>query len=162
MSNASLIGAGFFVIFFGLMVWRRTSAMRKPIKGKGAAMIWPLLFFLPGFAMFANPQQPFNGTFWEVAASIVFGAILSVPMVATTNYEVREDGQIYAKQSRAFLFAIVGVVGVRLALKEYITALDPMTLNGLFFFTAITYVVIWRVSSFIKFRRVYRHLHSVH
>ncbi|MBL0388201.1 cytochrome c biogenesis protein CcdC [Tumebacillus sp. ITR2] len=156
-SSSSLIGLGFFVLFFGLMMWRRTAAMRRPIKGKGYGMIWPLaILLLPGVMIFANPVQPFQGSWWEILAAVGLGGILSIPMILTTQYEKRDDGLIYAKQSKAFLFAIFGVVLIRLALKEYITGLDPMTLNGLFFLTAFVYLLLWRITSFMKFRRIWR------
>lgn len=153
MNGSSTIGIGIFVVLFGLMLWRRTSAMRKPIKGKGYVMIWPLVFFLPGFLMFVNPQQPFQGNVWEILGAIAFGGLLSIPMIITTQYEVREDGLIYPKQSKAFLFAIVGVVLVRLLAREYITGLDQLTLAALFYVMAVTYVLLWRITSFMKFRR---------
>ncbi|KEO82283.1 cytochrome c biogenesis protein CcdC [Tumebacillus flagellatus] len=156
-SSSGMIGIFIFLVFFGLMVWRRTSAMRRPIKGKGYNMIWPLIFLLlPGPMLFLNPQQSFQGNVWEVLAAIAIGVLLSIPMIWTTQYEVREDGLIYAKQSKMFLVALVGVVVIRLVLKEYITGLDQMTLGGLFYLMALVYVLLWRITSFLKFRRVLR------
>jgi membrane protein CcdC involved in cytochrome C biogenesis len=92
----------------------------------------------------------------EVLIAFGLGLLFSIPMVMTTNYEVREDNLIYAKKSIAFIFALVGLVIVRLALREYFSTIDPITLSFLSLILAIGYLGVWRITSYIKFRKIWR------
>lgn len=156
MSNSAIIG---FVIVFGLIVWRRTRAMRVPIKGSGARLFLPLLFMSTGFLQLANPEIHVTAT--ETLVTIGLGILLSIPMILTTNYEVREDGEIYAKRSKAFFAALIGLLAIRLLLREYIGGIDQVTLLFLFYVLAVCYVAPWRLFSFLKFRRVLREREAV-
>jgi membrane protein CcdC involved in cytochrome C biogenesis len=134
-----------------LIIWRRTRAMYKPIKGTGKNMLFPLLIFIVGFSGFMNPDLHFTET--EVFGTLILGILFAIPMIMTTNYEVREDGEIYAVRSKAFIFALVGLLVIRLVLKNYISGVDPVTLGMLFFLLAVSYVVPWRVACYLKFKK---------
>ncbi|MGZ4122667.1 MAG: CcdC family protein [Tumebacillaceae bacterium] len=136
------------------MIWRRTRAMRRPINGNGIRMLVPVaVLLLLGTQLFGHGQ--YKGTTLETVGAIVIGVLFSIPLILTTHYEVREDGLIYAKQNKGFIFALVGLVIVRLALREYITFVDQGTLAILFYLLGVSYLTVWRVVSFIKFRKVY-------
>lgn len=136
-----------------IVMYIRMRKLKKPIKGSGLRLIWPLLFFLPVTMMFFNPEL--NLTTWEVVGAVGLGLVFSVPLIYTTDYERREDGLIYAKPNKAFLYALVGLVIVRFALRNYLSDIDPQTLGALFVLVALSYVIPWRVVSYRKFRKVY-------
>ncbi|WP_409341361.1 CcdC family protein [Paenibacillus sp. MBLB4367] len=142
------------ILIFGLVLWRRTRAMRVPIKGSGIRIFLPLLFMSFGFLQLSNPD--IHVTVAEAAVTVALGLLLSVPMILTTNYELREDGNIYAKRSKAFVAALAGLLIIRLGLRSYIGGIDQSTLIFLFFLLAVCYLVPWRVASFVKYRSVLR------
>jgi membrane protein CcdC involved in cytochrome C biogenesis len=144
----------FVVLIAGLVIWRRTASMRRPIRGNGLRMLVPIaILLLLGTQIFGTGQ--YKGSALETVGAIVIGLLFSIPLIMTTNYEVRTDGLIYAKQSKGFIIALVGLLVVRLALRSYITNVDPMTVSLLFYIVAMSYLTVWRVVSFVKFRKVY-------
>ncbi|WP_426454870.1 cytochrome c biogenesis protein CcdC [Paenibacillus sp. S-38] len=142
------------IVIVGLVLWRRIRASARPVKGKGLKLLLPLPILLFGIPGLMNPQL--HLTLKEVVLSILLGLLMSVPMIWTTNYERREDGRIYPVKSKAFIIVILVLIGLRLGLRSYLSALDPIELGMLFYLIAVAYVVPWRVVSFLKFRRVHR------
>lgn len=141
------------VAIAGLILLRRLRATSKPVKGKGYRLLLPLLFLALGVTGLLNPQLHLSVK--EVVLSLLCGAVLSIPMILTTNYERREDGLIYPKKSMAFVVALIGLIVLRLGLRSYLSGLDPAELGMLFYLIAVAYVVPWRIASFIKFRRLH-------
>lgn len=86
-----------FTYYFGLILWRRTRAMVRPIKGSGLRILLPLLYMSPAFSVVIQPSV--HMTTMEIIVSVIFGIILSIPLIYTTGYEIREDGKIYAKRA---------------------------------------------------------------
>jgi membrane protein CcdC involved in cytochrome C biogenesis len=151
MTTASLMS---FILIMIFVFWLRTRRMRRPIKGKGLRLIVPLIFMIPMLLVPFNSQL--HLTTLEVVSTILLGLVMSLPLIFTTNYEVREDGQIYAKQSRAFIYALIALVAIRLGLREYLSGLDPQELAALFLIIAVSYVLPWRIVSYVKFRKIWR------
>ncbi|MFC5653388.1 CcdC family protein [Paenibacillus solisilvae] len=135
-----------------LIIWRRTRAVSRPIQGKGLKMLLPLLFLIPAVLMFANPEL--HLTIREIVLAVGTGIVLSIPLILTTNYELRADGQIYAKKSTGFIISFVGLLIFRLVLRDYLSNLDPNELTALFFLVAAAYILPWRIASYLKFRRL--------
>ncbi|RAV21788.1 CcdC family protein [Paenibacillus contaminans] len=142
------------VAVFGLILWRRTRAMRVPMKGSGLRLVLPPIFMSIGFVQLSSPD--IHVTLEEALVTIALGLLLSIPMIVTTNYEIREDGNIYAKRSKAFIAALAGLLVIRLALRNYIGGIDQATMLFLFFLLAVCYIVPWRIVSFVKYRSVLR------
>jgi membrane protein CcdC involved in cytochrome C biogenesis len=143
---------GLIVVIAGLVFWRRTRAMVRPIQGSGFKIVLPILYLLPLVSLFA--QIPVQVKIWEIIVAAFIGILLAVPLVLTTNYEVRQDGKIYAQKNKGFFIALIAVVAIRFLLRQFIGGMDPASLGLLFFTVAISYVVPWRIVSFIKFRKV--------
>lgn len=141
------------ILIAALVVWRRTRSMYRPIKGNGLRILVPCLFFLPAISLFLNPEIHIHVKQALLAACL--GIVLSIPLIWTTNYEVREDGQIYAKKNMAFIVAFLVVLAIRFAFRQYLDGIDPQTLSALFLLVAVCYVVPWRVISFIKFKKIH-------
>ncbi len=143
------------VIFIAILVlWRRTRSMYRPIKGKGGRILFPILFFIPGIALLLNPES--HLTLLNAVGAILFGILLSAPLIWTTQYEIREDRFIYAKKSLAFFIAFLVVLSLRFGLRGYLNDMDSTTLMALFMLVAISYIVPWRIISFVKFRKLYK------
>jgi membrane protein CcdC involved in cytochrome C biogenesis len=150
MNGFALYGMMIFIV--GLVFGRSTRAMVRPIQGSGIKIVLPILFLLPLVSLFA--QIPVQVKIWEIGVAAVIGLLLAVPLVLTTNYEVRQDGKIYAQKNKGFFIALIAVVAIRFLLRQFIADIDPASLGLLFFTVAISYVVPWRIVSFIKFRKV--------
>jgi membrane protein CcdC involved in cytochrome C biogenesis len=65
------------LVIFGLVLWRRTRAMVRPIKGSGLRILLPLLYMSPALAVVIQPSV--HMTSIEIVVSVIFGIILSVP-----------------------------------------------------------------------------------
>lgn len=141
------------VLVAGLIIWRRTRSLYRPIRGGGARMLIPLIILIPAAATFLNPELKLTTA--EIGGALAAGLVLSIPLILTTNYEVRADGQIYARKSVGFIISLVGLLIIRVVLRDYLSDLDPNALAGLFVLIAVGYVIPWRIASYIKFRKVY-------
>ncbi|MGO4182822.1 CcdC family protein [Paenibacillus sp. TAF43_2] len=140
-----------------LVLWRRTRSMYRPIRGNGIRLLIPLLFIIPGLSLIINPNV--NEPAWAFGIAFGLGVIFSIPLIWTTNYEVREDNLIYSKKNWGFIAAFIGIVFIRFALRQELSDLDPQGKTALFMLVAFGYIIPWRVFSFIKFRRVANQLH---
>ncbi|MFP3412712.1 cytochrome c biogenesis protein CcdC [Bacillus sp. SIMBA_074] len=136
-----------------LIFWRRYRSMYKPIKGTGKRILWPLLFLTPGILLFFGPVHP---AIVQVTIAASIGVIFAIPLIFLTNYERREDGNIYTKKSAAFLITFIGIVILRYGSRQYIVDLDQQTIGLLFYVVAVSYIIPWRIACYIKFRKVWR------
>lgn len=143
---------GFILVIFGLVFWRRTRAMVRPIQGPGIKILLPILYLLPGF--YALSTLPLQLKSWEIGAAALTGLLLAVPLMWTTNYEIRQDGEIYAQKNKTFFVALIAVLVIRIILRQFFSGMDPASLSMLFITVAFSYVVPWRIVSFVKFRKV--------
>lgn len=141
------------LVIFGLILWRRTRAMVRPIKGSGLRILLPLLYMSPAFSMVIQPSV--HMTSIEIVVSVIFGIILSVPLIYTTGYEIREDGKIYAKKSIGFVIALITVFIIRRLVTYFLPGIDALTLNALSIISLFVYVGLWRIISYTKFKKVY-------
>lgn len=129
--------------------------MYRPMKGNGIRLLAPIFFMLPGMLMVVfNPNV--HAFLWEWGVALAIGAVLSIPLIWTTNYEIREDQHIYAKRNMGFIIAFVVVALIRFLLKDYMSMIDADTKTALFIVVAVGYVVPWRVVSYMKFRELLR------
>ena len=72
--------------------------MHKPIKGSGKRILWPLLFLTPVLYGFG----PVHPAILQVVIAVFIGVLFSVPLIVLTNYERRDDGNIYTKKVLSF------------------------------------------------------------
>ena len=152
------INVFFIIAILAFVIWRKTMATRKPIKGNGLRLLYPLLIpVLIGPELFIGKAGQLGSpiSLIMLVGALVIGAIFSIPLVLTTNYEIREDGLIYAIKNKSFTYVLIGLILLRVSLRTYLGGIDPFTLTKLMFLMASVYLIIWRVSSFIKFRRIW-------
>jgi len=140
------------VIIAALVLFRSTRNFYRPIRGSGIRLLLPLLYMLPASYVIMNPEAHATTNEWLAAAGI--GFVLSIPLIWTTQYEVRSDNQIYAKQNLWFIISFLAILAVRFVLRASIQDIDTQTLSALFVTVAFCYVIPWRVVSFVKFRMV--------
>lgn len=143
------------IIIAALVLWRRTRAMYRPIKGNGTRLLLPILFLLlPSLFTILNPNA--HAAAWEWICAAIFGFLLSIPLIWTTNYELRSDQHIYAVRNKSFIITFLIVFIVRFLLRDYLTWLGPETEVALFMTVVLGYILPWRIISFIKFRQLYK------
>ncbi|MED3444249.1 cytochrome c biogenesis protein CcdC [Bacillus thuringiensis] len=136
-----------------LIFWRRYRSMHKPIKGSGKRILWPLLFLTPSIVWFLGPVHP---AILQVIIVVFIGVLFAVPLIVLTNYERRDDGNIYTKKSAALLITFIALVVLRYGSRKYIVDLDQQTIGLLFYVVAVSYIIPWRIACYIKFRKVWR------
>jgi membrane protein CcdC involved in cytochrome C biogenesis len=129
-------------VFGGIAVlmWR-VRETRVPLTRK--AIVIPPLAMSTGFGMFIVPQT--RVPWLWVATTLLLGAfVFSVPIIRSSRLELR-DGVVYMKRSRAFLLILVVLLGVRLALHDYIGHLvSPLQTAALFYLLAFGMIARWR------------------
>jgi membrane protein CcdC involved in cytochrome C biogenesis len=142
------------IVIAALVLWRRTRAMYRPIKGNGVRLLLPILYLLlPSIPIILNPKA--HAASWEWICALFFGFILSIPLIWTTSYELRSDQHIYATKNRSFIVVFVTIFIIRFLLRDYLKWLGNETEAALFMTVAIGYICPWRIVSFLKFRRIY-------
>lgn len=143
---------GIIIFVIGLVIWRRMRETVRPIHGSGIKILLPIIYLLPLISLFSN--APLQLELWEVSVASLIGVFLAVPLILTTNYEIRKDGQIYAQRNTAFFIVLLAVLAIRIVLRQFFSEMDSASLAVLFFSVAFCYVALWRISSFVKFRKV--------
>lgn len=163
MSNIiPLIVIGLLVIRVVLFFWRLTVGNQKPISANGLSIFYPVLLFLIliffiGSKLFVDQSGVLllpTLSITSVVVACIFGAACAIPVLLTTNYELKEN-LIYLKKSKTFLFVLLGIIALRFALRGILYSLmPPLSLLLFTLIMATVYMAIWRVGSYIKFRRI--------
>ncbi|MCL6586423.1 MAG: cytochrome c biogenesis protein CcdC [Anoxybacillus sp.] len=142
------------VIMAFLILFVRMKAAKKPTNAK--KIILPPLFMSTGSLMFLNPL--FRVTRGELLEAIALGAFFSVFLIKTSKFEIR-DNHIYLKRSKAFVWILVGLIVIRLALKSYLgRTIDYHQLSGMFYLLAFAMIVPWRAAMYVSYKRLERQL----
>ena len=135
----------------GVMVaWRVRETQREVTLPR---ILIPPLGMSTGFCMFAYPPMriPFS---WAAAAFLVGFLVLSVPLTRTSTL-VRQGDAVMMQRSRAFLWILLGLVAVRLALRGYVEHLvSPLQTGALFFVLAFGMILRWRTGMWWQYRRL--------
>jgi len=133
-----------------LLVWR-VRETRVPISAR--AILLPPLGMSTGLGMFLWPPMRIPWL-WAGAALACGLLILSWPLVRSSRLE-RREGLVYLKRSRAFLAILLGLLGVRLLLHDYIGHLiSARQTASLFYLLAFGMILRWRTGMFLQFRRL--------
>ena len=132
------------------VMFLRFKAAKKPVTKK--KIILPPIFMSTGATMYFLPE--FRLTSLEIIEAIIAGLIFSVFLIKTTKFEIRDE-QIYMKPSKAFIFILVGLLAVRVALKSYLSqSIDLAELSGMFFLLAFAMIVSWRIAMYRSFTKL--------
>ncbi|QHJ71415.1 CcdC family protein [Planococcus halotolerans] len=141
------IGAVFMGIF---AIFVRSRSAKKPASVK--KILLPPLFMSTGALMFIFPffrvEPP------QIAEALAAGIIFSVVLIWTSKFEER-DGEIYLKQSRAFIFILIGLLLVRLLAKVILSStIDIGELAGMFWILAFGMIIPWRLAMYLQFKKL--------
>ncbi|HET8940076.1 MAG TPA: cytochrome c biogenesis protein CcdC [Polyangiales bacterium] len=146
MLVSSLIGAALVMAY-------RVRESTRPITAR--KIVIPPLAMSTGFGMFAYPPARIP-PLWAASAFLCGALILSYPLVKTSKL-MRVGDLVMLKRSKAFLWILIGLVAIRLALRGYVGQyVDPLQTASLFFVLAFGMIVVWRVRMLIEYRQLVR------
>ncbi|RNB91189.1 cytochrome c biogenesis protein CcdC [Brevibacillus fluminis] len=132
------------------MIFIRMRAARKPISFR--KIIAPPFFMSTGFLMFVLPDTTTSISYDLIAFCV--GVIFSIPLILTSRFEL-VGSDVYLKRSKAFFFILVGLLIVRITLREEIEPIfSAMQTAGLFFVLAFGMIMPWRVAMAVMYRKL--------
>ncbi|ATV01333.1 hypothetical protein CS301_09140 [Bacillus velezensis] len=127
----------------------RIKSSDKPASPK--KIILPPIFMSTGALMFLFPI--FRVTGEEFLEAITLGVIFSIFLIKTSKFEIKNN-EIYLKRSKAFVFILIGLLVIRIAMKSILsTTVDYGALSGMFWILAFGMIVPWRIAMFLSYRK---------
>lgn len=150
MNTLLLGGVGTAVGTTAILIWRFREGQTPLRKGK---IIAPPLGMSTGFCMFFKEEfrVPLG---WSLCAFLIGALVFAWPMILTSKLH-KEQGQIWLKRSPAFLFTILALIVIRLALKQHVEHfLSLPQTAGLMFTLAFGMVLHWRIRMLLEFNRL--------
>lgn len=128
----------------------RARSAKKPASIK--KILLPPLFMSTGALMFVSPYFRVSGT--ELIEALLVGMLFSSVLIWTSKFE-RRDGDIYLKQSKAFIFILIGLLIVRLVGKLLLSSsIDVGQLSGMFWILAFGMIIPWRIAMYMQFKKL--------
>ena len=149
--NMMLIASTVVAIGMGILVTTvRAKSAKQPASVK--KILLPPMFMSTGALMFVFPF--FRVTLMEFLEALGVGILFSLLLIWTSKFE-RKDGEIYLKQSKAFIFILFGLLIVRIIAKLILSStIDIGALSGMFWILAFGMIVPWRVVMFLQFKKM--------
>lgn len=142
--SASLAGAA------AVLVWR-VRETNSPVTAR--KILLPPLAMSTGFFMFLVPPARVPLT-WALGAFVAGALFFAYPLVRMSEL-TRVGDAVMLRRSKAFLWILLGLVAVRLALRSYVEQLvSPMQTGALFFVLAFGMILPWRVLMYRRYRRL--------
>ena len=133
-----------------MLAWRIRETQR-PVSA--VSIVAPPLAMSTGFLMFLRPEfrMPWP---WAAGAFATGAMVLAYPLLRTSRL-AREGETIVMRRSRAFLLILLGLVVVRLALRDYVGQILPLPQTAaVFFVLAFGMIVRWRTWMLTEYRRL--------
>ncbi|WP_375005425.1 CcdC family protein [Bacillus velezensis] len=128
----------------------RIKSSDKPASPK--KIILPPIFMSTGALMFLFPI--FRVTGEEFLEAITLGVIFSIFLIKTSKFEIKNN-EIYLKRSKAFVFILIGLLVIRIAMKSILsTTINYGALSGMFWILAFGMIVPWRIAMFLSYRKL--------
>lgn len=151
MVNTAVLPVLIPALFALAVIALRIRAAGKPTNAR--KIIIPPLGMTTGFAMFLFPQMRIPWL-WAIAAFAAGACFFAYPLIRTSTF-ASEGGQVYLKRSKAFIFILLLLLVVRLALHNYVEHyISLQQTASLFFILAYGMLLPWRLVMLIKFRRL--------
>lgn len=149
----STVGAAFMAIG---VLFVRLKAAKKPTSVK--KIVLPPIFMSSGALMYLFPK--FQLTPMEILEAVVVGMFFSIFLIKTSKFEI-QGNNIYLKRSKAFVFILIGLLIIRIAMKSILSStIDLGQLSGMFFLLAYSMIVPWRVAMYTDYKKLYKELHN--
>lgn len=128
----------------------RIRVAAKPVRE--LFLLLPPLGMSTGFSMFIIPAMRVPPG-WALAAFAAGALFLSVPLIRTSEFEIR-NRKIYLKRSKAFMVILIVLLALRLSLHSYIGQyVSVAETASLFFLLAFGMLLPWRIAMFIQYQR---------
>ena len=149
--NMLLIASTVVAIGMGIIVTTvRAKSAKQPASAK--KILLPPLFMSTGALMFVFPY--FRVSLLQFIEAIGVGLLFSVVLIWTSKFE-RRDGQVYLKQSKAFIYILFGLLVLRIIAKVILSSsIEIGTLGGMFWILAFGMIVPWRIAMYIRFKKL--------
>lgn len=146
-----VIGSTIMAVVMGTLVMTvRAKSSKKPVNAK--KIILPPLFMSTGAFMFVF--EYFRVAPMQIVESIGVGLLFSTVLIWTSRFEVK-NGDIYLKQSKAFVFILIGLLIVRLIGKIILSStIDVGELSGMFWLLAFGMIVPWRIAMLLQYKKL--------
>jgi membrane protein CcdC involved in cytochrome C biogenesis len=129
-------------IFGGIaMLSWRVREQRVAVTAK--TILIPPIAMSTGFFMFISPlmRVPWS---WAIVSLTLGAFVLSYPLLSSSRL-VDRDGEIFMHRSRVFLWVLLGLLAIRLALHDWIGHLiSPLQTAAVFYLVAFGMIVRWR------------------
>jgi membrane protein CcdC involved in cytochrome C biogenesis len=145
------------LIFF-FILRGQLSGMSKPLKKSGITLLLPILYISTSLMQLFDPTLHINEG--QVILSLLLGIIISIPLIVTTNFEVRDNGSTFIKRNKTVIVLLIMIFALRFLAIGTIHAIDPSTLSFMCNLMTFGYIATWRIVSFIKFRGVSSSKHA--
>ncbi|MBX0314889.1 CcdC family protein [Planococcus glaciei] len=134
----------------------RSKSAKKPASAK--KIILPPLFMSTGALMFVFPI--FRVAPIQIGEALLVGVLFSTVLIWSSKFEIR-DGDIYLKQSKAFVFILIGLLLIRVVGKVVLSStIDIGELGGMFWILAFGMIVPWRLAMYLQYKKLQGKLES--
>lgn len=144
LAVSSLVGAA------AVVAWRLRETSRPVTVRK---IVIPPLGMSTGLSMFLFPPARIP-ILWALGAFILGVLVFSYPLIKTSTLHRRGD-TVVLERSKAFVWILLGLVAVRLLLRNYVEQyVNPLQTGALFFLLAFGMVLRWRVSMYRDYQRL--------
>lgn len=138
------------VVMGFLAMFVRSRSAKKPASVK--KIILPPMFMSTGALMFIFPF--FRVAPLQIVEALAVGALFSTVLIWTSKFEVR-GSEIYLKQSKAFVFILIGLLIIRLIGKIVLSStIDVGELGGMFWILAFGMIVPWRLAMLWQYKKI--------
>ncbi|WP_124220380.1 CcdC family protein [Aquisalibacillus elongatus] len=143
-----------FVLMATMMIIVRSRASKKPASVK--KIIIPPIAMSTGALMFLFPY--FQVSWWQVLEALSVGMVFSVLLILTSNFEIKGNN-IYLKPSKVFIFILIFLLLLRIALKIYLgQGISVGETSGMFYLLAFGMLFTWRIAMLLKFIKLRQNL----
>jgi membrane protein CcdC involved in cytochrome C biogenesis len=140
--------AGLALIIVRIRAGKQPTSMRK--------IIIPPLGMATGFVMFVFSVTHIPWV-WGLSAFLTGLLIFSFPLIVTTRLE-RVESEIYVRRSKAFIFIMLTLFMIRLALHSVVEQYMSIPQTGaIFYLLAFGMIIPWRIamiSDFVRLQKV--------
>lgn len=154
--NPILLSVLFTLLFAGMAsmaLIMRIKASKRPLTVR--KIMIPPVGMATGFCMFVirDIQIPWMSA---LIAFLVGWFLFAYPLILGTKFE-QVGSDLFVKRSKAFLFILVALIVIRLALHGYVEQFVtlPQT-GGIFFILAFGMILHWRLNMLMRFKRMTR------
>lgn len=139
------------LIFF-FILRGQLSGMNKQLKKSGISLLLPILYISTSFMQLFDPSLSIREE--QVIIALVIGMVVSIPLILTTNFEVRDNGSTFIKRNKTVFVLLIVIFALRFLVVATIKSIDPSTLSFMCNLVTFGYIATWRITSYLKFRGV--------